>query len=175
MSKYDPLRSALERERASSVPMSFRDIEEILGFPLPRSARQYQPWWANTGGSHVHAQSWLKAGWRATGVDLGRERLTFVRDYRQPAAPSAARRTPAPKPSLPAAISLRTSELSPLARDFLSRRMSELNSDAAAAVEAVLAQSAIQHRKNFLSRFAGKAGKVPGDSTELIREDRDAR
>ena len=62
---------------------SFRELEGILGFPLPKSARIHRPWWANhqgIGGGHSHALAWEMAGWRTAKVDLADETLTFRRD-----------------------------------------------------------------------------------------------
>ncbi|SIO04783.1 DUF7662 domain-containing protein [Vannielia litorea] len=80
MSKYDPLTRVLERAARASVPMSFAEVERILGFELPRSARTYRPWWSNDAGSHTQARSWLSAGYRASEVSLEGEEVVFLRD-----------------------------------------------------------------------------------------------
>jgi len=54
----------------------FEEIEEILGRPLPDSARQYQAWWSNQNRSQ--SLGWQLAGWKATALDLENERVTFV-------------------------------------------------------------------------------------------------
>jgi hypothetical protein len=79
MSKYDALRQHLQSLAAttSSVTLTFRQIEGIVGFPLPPSAREHRPWWANDP-THSHAV-WLKAGWETSDVDMRSERVTFVR------------------------------------------------------------------------------------------------
>ncbi len=61
---------------------TFSEIEQILEFKLPKSARIHRPWWANQGqgGNHSHALAWEMAGWRATGVDLATETLVFRRE-----------------------------------------------------------------------------------------------
>ena len=64
-SKYEPLRIWLASQTNDSVRLSFRQIETILGFPLPASARSLAQWWANVAGSHVQAAAWMEAGWRA--------------------------------------------------------------------------------------------------------------
>jgi len=79
--KYAPLREYLEYKAAHSrrVTLSFHEIEDILGQPLPRSAYDYQAWWANTrGGPHVHARAWMESGYRVDSVNLGRRRVEFV-------------------------------------------------------------------------------------------------
>lgn len=169
MSKYDPLRLALEREPRATMPMRFDEVEQLLGFPLPASARRHQPWWANTGGSHVHAEAWLKAGWRATGVDLGRERVTFVRQH------GAGRPTQPTAEQAPGVITIKPAELSPLARDFLARKAGQMDGDYASAVRAILNDTPMQERKRILGWFAARSPKVAGDSADLIRADRDER
>jgi hypothetical protein len=53
--------------------MTFADIERLTG-PLPVSARQYRPWWANHA-SHSQAVAWMKAGWQVAEVNMIRERV----------------------------------------------------------------------------------------------------
>ncbi len=54
----------------------FVDVEQVLGVPLPASARTYQAWWAN----QMRSQSlgWQLAGWKAVDLDLKNEKVTFV-------------------------------------------------------------------------------------------------
>jgi len=76
MSKYHNLTLYLASLDGSAWEATFDEIEEVLGFPLPASARQYQAWWSN----QMRAQSmgWQLAGWRTANVDLSNERVTFV-------------------------------------------------------------------------------------------------
>ena len=48
-SKYDRLRRHLNVRTARSVVMSFRQVEEILGGPLPASAGEYTAWSQHVG------------------------------------------------------------------------------------------------------------------------------
>lgn len=81
--KYAPLRSYLDGRPAheTHVTLSFRDIETILERPLPRSARDYRPWWANHAGRSVspQARAWLEAGFHVDSVALDRRSVRFVR------------------------------------------------------------------------------------------------
>lgn len=79
MSKYSALTEHLASRREARIPMRFADLESVLGFPLPASARTQRPWWANSGHGHVQARGWLDAGYRSEQVDLESERLVFVR------------------------------------------------------------------------------------------------
>jgi hypothetical protein len=80
-SRYDGLRTFLSGQSESTVTMSFAEIEEKIGQPLPPSARRYRAFWANDerSGSHVHARSWLKANppRRTANVDLDAETADF--------------------------------------------------------------------------------------------------
>lgn len=62
----------------TSVPVTFQEIERILGKALPRSAFEYRAWWVNDP-IKPQSASWLEEGWRAVGVNMSDRRLTFVR------------------------------------------------------------------------------------------------
>jgi hypothetical protein len=80
MGKYEPLANYLRSQRLSEVPMTFAEVEQVLGVPLPPSAYKHRPWWANeASGNHVHARVWLNAGFRAEQVALDDEKVVFVR------------------------------------------------------------------------------------------------
>jgi hypothetical protein len=79
-SKYFPLHKfLLEHSRDSSkFTLSFREIERIIGVPLPLGARSHQAWWGNATWGHSQSRSWLLAGWRAVNVDTANETVEFV-------------------------------------------------------------------------------------------------
>lgn len=58
---------------------TFREIESIVGFELPASARLHRPWWANQEGGNGHSQAlaWTVAGWETAEVDMDAETLLF--------------------------------------------------------------------------------------------------
>lgn len=89
MSKYDALTKHLAARAETRVQMSFADLEALLGFRLPTSARTYRPWWANSAHGHVQSRSWLEAGYQSEQVDLEAERLVFVRLNAAPVAKRA--------------------------------------------------------------------------------------
>jgi len=62
--------------------VSFSEIETILEFTLPDSARLHRPWWANQtrGDGHSHSLAWQAAGWKTREVDLVAETLVFERE-----------------------------------------------------------------------------------------------
>lgn len=78
MSKYEPLRSYLEARSAELVPMSFSEIEKVLGFKLPRS-QAYPAWWSNNPTNNVMTNEWLAAGYKTERVDIEGRRLVFRR------------------------------------------------------------------------------------------------
>ena len=78
-SKYDPLHNYLVNLPERSVRMTFSQIERILGFELPSSARRYNAWWANQrDGNHSHARSWLDAHYETQWLDLNSQAVTFT-------------------------------------------------------------------------------------------------
>ncbi len=87
--KYGPLGRHLAASDDGAVSLGFREIEEILGAPLPASARTYREWWANTE-RNPQARPWLAAGYRLDSVDFMASRAVFrrVRHSAPSSAPS---------------------------------------------------------------------------------------
>ncbi|MBC6438045.1 MAG: hypothetical protein GDA52_07885 [Rhodobacteraceae bacterium] len=80
MSKYTPLADYLRNQTTQRLTLTFRQIEGILGCPLPPSAYKHRPWWANEAeGNHVQTAGWLAAGWQTADVDMRGQNVTFVR------------------------------------------------------------------------------------------------
>jgi hypothetical protein len=79
MSKYDPLRTFLKSQAVARLPMTFVEVERILGFRLPASARNHQAWWANEMTNHVQARAWMGAGYETQQVDLSSKTIVFAR------------------------------------------------------------------------------------------------
>jgi hypothetical protein len=88
--KYDPLRLYLRQQTQNRVPMTFQQIESVIGGALPASARKHRPWWANDARGHAHADAWLGEGYRTEEVDMEGEKLVFVRAPSLVRTPSAA-------------------------------------------------------------------------------------
>ena len=81
MSKYDPLTIFLKAQAAKNLPMSFSEVEKVLGTKLPSSALKYQAWWANEAtGSHVQSRAWLRAGFQTANVNLTARKVVFARN-----------------------------------------------------------------------------------------------
>ena len=77
MSKYDPLTRHLSSLTAPEWKASFRDVERILGFPLPPSSRRHCAVWSNNPQNHAMTRAWLEAGWRTEQVDLDAGKIVF--------------------------------------------------------------------------------------------------
>ena len=101
-SKYAPLGAYLKSRGAAEVPMSFSEIEAVIGAPLPPKAVNHPAWWSNNTSNNTMTQIWLDAGFRTERVDIGARRLTFrrVQHAPRPAEPSMAAVT-APTPATP--------------------------------------------------------------------------
>ncbi|MCW2337135.1 hypothetical protein M2337_001368 [Sphingobium sp. B2D3A] len=76
MSKYVNLTTYLARLDQGVWNTTFDEVEHILGFSLPTSARQYQAWWANQ--MRSQSMAWQSAGWKTASVDLHNEKISFV-------------------------------------------------------------------------------------------------
>jgi hypothetical protein len=87
MSKYEPLPQFLQGAGVASRRMGFGEIEQILGFKLPKSAYEHEAWWSNNATGHSHARAWLASGWRTEAVDLKGRKVTFQRAARPASAP----------------------------------------------------------------------------------------
>jgi len=80
MSRYEPLEQFLRQREQTEVPMTFAEIERIIGRPLPKSAHTHRAWWSNNPSNNVMTKSWLAAGYVTERVDMGSQRLVFRKD-----------------------------------------------------------------------------------------------
>ncbi len=173
MSKYDALHTHLSHQPAKEVPMSFADVESVVGFTLPPSARSQRAWWSNNEGTNVAVKSWRRAGWKTARVDMAGEKVTFVRE-------------PASAPAKPATdargevwsdepIVLRRSDLPNTTNRVLEKYIAENGGDVAAAIAAMLRPAVIKEQMRVIDESLSFTPNVGPDSTPWIREDRDAR
>ena len=79
MAKYESLTRHLLSRQQGKIAMTFPELERLLGFPLPPSARKHRAWWSNNPSNSVMTKAWLAAGYQSREVDLAAERLEFVR------------------------------------------------------------------------------------------------
>lgn len=86
MAKYDALADHLQTlDRDREHTLTFAEIERVLGFRLPASARTHNAWWANQkNGKHVQAKAWLAGRWRTKEADVKRGEVTFAPSTAKP-------------------------------------------------------------------------------------------
>lgn len=78
MGKYEPLNAFLKSQNRDHIPMTFAQIERIVGDKLPRS-KQHRAWWSNNPDNNVMTREWLDAGYETESVDVVGEKLVFRR------------------------------------------------------------------------------------------------
>jgi hypothetical protein len=80
--KYLPLDEWFRDQPAATnqIELTFDQVEEILGSPLPKSATKLMTWWTNVQPKiQSHRTAWLNHGWVVEEFDLGARRVKFVR------------------------------------------------------------------------------------------------
>jgi CBS domain-containing protein len=77
--RWDTLRVWLmgQKKAPSGIRVTFRDIEMLLGGPLPKAARKYAAWWSNQNRNEAQVQAWTGAGWQVAKVDPLMGEVTF--------------------------------------------------------------------------------------------------
>jgi hypothetical protein len=88
MGKYDPLKTFLQASRTEEVALTFEEIENLLGSPLPAS-RQYPAWWSNNPSNNPMTRVWLDAGYRTERVNTESGKVVFRRVGEPGAVPPA--------------------------------------------------------------------------------------
>jgi hypothetical protein len=78
MSKYGALGEYLKHQGRDLVPMTFREIEKVIGGKLPASSR-YRAWWSNNALNSVMTKVWREAGFESEQVDMASGKLVFRR------------------------------------------------------------------------------------------------
>jgi hypothetical protein len=78
-SEYRAFYNYLEGRYATTVVLTFRDIEALLGFALPNAARVDRDWWTGTIiGSDRHSEAWAAAR-RTASPNLMAQTVAFDR------------------------------------------------------------------------------------------------
>jgi hypothetical protein len=105
VTKYEKLGPFLRQQDTSEISMTFDEVEEVIGHPLPASSR-YPAWWSNNPFNNVMTKVWLKVGFKTEQVDIEGRKLVFRRvaqPEQQRAAPAIPMDTPA-EPRSPAGM-----------------------------------------------------------------------
>lgn len=170
MSRYEPLNQFLAAQSASETQLTFKEVERILHRSLPKSARKHSAWWANTR-THSHAGAWMDAGWKTERVELGNERVAFVR--------ASGASPPAPKigpPTHNEILPIPVQTLSGAGLQLVDRYANAHACSRAEAIVEIINAEGLKDRMAMLERFSRRWTGEPGsNSVDLIREDRDAR
>ena len=87
MTKYQPLEAHLRKVRRESIPMTFSEIEEVIGAELPASAFKHRAWWSNNPSNSVITHAWLDAGYKSANVNIAGRMLEFRRLTRRDPSP----------------------------------------------------------------------------------------
>src|SRR5260370_25615263 len=87
MGKYTRLGDFLRTQRSKEVPMTFAEIERVIGGKLPPNSPQYPAWWSNNPSNNVMTRVWLDAGFRTAQVDVKSRKVVFCRVEVTPAEP----------------------------------------------------------------------------------------
>ncbi|HLY04146.1 MAG TPA: hypothetical protein VKR31_00205 [Rhizomicrobium sp.] len=98
MAKYDALGPFLKGQSTGEVPVTFSEVENVIGEKLPRSAYVHRPWWSNNPSNSAMTRVWLDAGFRTERVDMAGQKLVFrrihERSFGEAAPPAYAGPTP---------------------------------------------------------------------------------
>jgi hypothetical protein len=128
MYHYQPLRDFLAAKGDRSISLTFTEIEDLIGRPLPPSASgtASRQWWSNAP-SHTHARAWLSLGRKAK-LNLREQMVTFSR----PASPTL----------LPDAIVIDATDLHPMTLRLLETIVAESGMSVEEAAAALLNSAA---------------------------------
>lgn len=84
MGVYDPLTKHLKGLPCEIWDTNFAEIERIIARPLPKSAHEHRPWWANQRDSnHSQSKAWRDAGWEVRDINLARHTVRFERMHQR--------------------------------------------------------------------------------------------
>ena len=171
MGKYEPLTQFLNKQGVSMLPMTFKEIERVIGARLPDSAFRHRPWWSNSTSNNVMTQAWLDAGWITSDVDVPGQKLIFRRTSKTKPAPSA------PYPT--AETTLEIKGLSEDTVKWLDKRAAASGRSVAETAADLLTQ----HAKPSFQEWLAEADKMRAagpkvrdiDMVAIMRADRDSR
>lgn len=78
--KHYKLKQYFGKCTSASVTLTFQQIEEIDGRPLPKSAWQSKNWWYPRGNCNMIAEAWITEGYSLRSFDLEAKKITLHRD-----------------------------------------------------------------------------------------------
>jgi hypothetical protein len=77
--RYGRLHDYLQDRHADRVVLTFKEIEDLLGFTLPEDACSQAAWWGNAESDSAQSDAWTFAG-RTASVNLIARSAVFDRD-----------------------------------------------------------------------------------------------
>jgi hypothetical protein len=164
MSTYQNIADYLSAVRGDDVPLTFQEIENIIGRRLPPSAYKHRPWWSNNASNSAMTSAWVSAGWKTGQVDMAAQRLVFTRTE---------------KPTQHTAQHLALSIAHGETLQHLRQRARHTGKTLEATVLDIVEKHAKPNLQERLAMAAEKLGKKPNlsalDVPALIRDDRDRR
>lgn len=79
--KYQPLQEYLRRQGQPEVTLTIDAIEQLIGTPLPASARRQRGWWSNRHEGAVQAKAWIEVGYETDEIDLAQGHIRFRKQH----------------------------------------------------------------------------------------------
>ena len=78
--QYNPLKSFFAREERTTFTLTFAEIEEILGYELPPTARKHKAFWYRHDDSHISvSQAWETEDYKMFDMRFDQEKMRFKR------------------------------------------------------------------------------------------------
>ncbi|MEG0774386.1 hypothetical protein [Clostridium sp.] len=69
--KYEALMKYFQTIEDNKVVLTYDDIENIIGFKLPKSAYEYNAYWRESK-THTVTRAWIESGWKITELRMGK-------------------------------------------------------------------------------------------------------
>ncbi len=87
----EALRKDLETAKKNEYRASFREVEKLVGEPLPPSAFKHRPWWSNNNNNNTNSnRPWERSGFRTEAVNMAEQTVVFRMQPRPVRAASTA-------------------------------------------------------------------------------------
>jgi hypothetical protein len=172
MAKYQPLTGHLNRVKGDRHPLTFAEIETIIGGRLPASAYRYRAWWSNNPENSVMTKAWLAAGWYSSDVDMEGKKLVFRRGAEAGPGFQEERAQDALGERIGVRIPQGAADTLRVKADLEGRTLEQL----AAEILVGQARLSTQERLAMADRVRSNSPKLHQlDIPNMIREDRDRR
>jgi hypothetical protein len=69
--KYEALMRYFQTLEVNKVVLTYDEIENIIGFKLPKSAYEYNAYWRESI-THTVTRAWIESGWEITELKMGK-------------------------------------------------------------------------------------------------------